>query len=59
LTPFFVIINLWQEGAVAGNKGNRTEHTLETDNKITLTFGGNYVLPFALISSDLFDSSAF
>ena len=46
-------------GAVAGNKEDETEHTLETDNKITLTFGGNYVLPRAPISSDLFDSSAF
>ena len=34
-------------GAVAGNKDDGTEHTLETDNKITLTFGGNQVLPAA------------
>lgn len=34
-------------GAVAGNKDGGTEHTLETDNKITLTFSGNQVLPRA------------
>ena len=34
-------------GAVAGNKDDRTEHTLKAGDKITLTFGGNQVLPAA------------
>ena len=34
-------------GAVAGNKDGGTEHILETGDKITLTFGGNQVLPAA------------
>ena len=46
-------------GAPAGNKEDETEHTLKTDNKITLTFDGNQVQKFAFISLDLFDSSAF
>jgi len=32
-------------GVVADNKGDGTEGTLETGNKITLAFGGNQVLP--------------
>lgn len=31
-------------GAVAGNKDDGTEHTLETGDKITLGFGGNSVI---------------
>jgi hypothetical protein len=31
-------------GAIAGNKDDGTEHTLETGDKITLTFGGNSVI---------------
>jgi len=36
-------------GAVAGNKDDGTEHTLETGDKITLTFAGNQVLPAAAV----------
>ena len=34
-------------GAVAGNKEDGTEHSLETGNKISLSFGGNQVLSAA------------
>jgi len=31
-------------GAVAGNKDDRTEHTLKAGDKITSVFGGNSVI---------------
>jgi len=45
-------------GAVA-NKNDETDHTLEKDNKISLTFGGNYLLPWESDSAAHFDLSSF
>ena len=46
-------------GAVAGNKDGGTEHILETGDKITLTFGGNQVLPAATPTPFTFNDTDF